>query len=128
MKPWTLPKTLGACADALYTTRQDRLVVQKKIDELAAREAALREHLIAVLPKSDATGAAGKIALAQVKTKRVPQVDDWDALYKHVKRTGDFTLLQRRLANDAIAERWDAGKKIPGVVPFNTVTVSVTKL
>lgn len=127
-KPWTLPKTLGACADALYTIRQDRLLVQKQVDELKERETALRDHLIATLPKSDATGTAGKVARAQVQTKRVPHVEDWEALYKHVKRTGDFELLQRRLANDAVAERWDAGKKVPGVEPFTTVTVSVTKL
>ena len=128
MKPWTLPKTVGACADALYTTRQERLAEQKKIDELKDREAQLKEHLIATLPKSDATGAAGRVAKVQIKTKPVPQVEDWDAFYKHVKRTGSFELLQRRLAEEAVRERWDAGKKVPGVEVFNTVTVSVTKL
>jgi hypothetical protein len=125
---WSLPKTIGACADALYKIRQDRLTVQKKIDELKGREEQLREYLIATLPKSDATGAAGKVARAQIKDKRVPKVEDWDALYKHVKRTGSFELLQRRVSDEAVKERWDAGKQVPGVEVFTTVTVSVTKL
>ena len=123
-----IPATVGACADALYTLREQRLIVQKEADALEEREKAIKQHLIDTLPKSDQTGAVGHVARAQIKTKRVPQVDDWEALYKHVRKTGDFEILQRRLAADAIAERWEAGKKVPGVGAFNAVTVSVTKL
>lgn len=126
MRP--LPKTLGACADELYATREKRLLLQKEAAALSDRETAIKEHLIAVLPKSDATGASGRVARAQVVTSVVPQVEDWEALYKHVRRTGSFELLQRRLADNAIKERWDDGKKVPGVGTFSLVKVSVTKL
>jgi len=123
-----IPKTLGACADALYTTRQERLVEQKDVEELKKYEEAIKAHVIDTLPKSDASGVAGKIAKVQVTTKKVPVVEDWDAFYKHVKRTGHFELLQRRVNVEAVQERWDAGKTVPGVGVFNAANVSVTKL
>lgn len=123
-----IPPTLGACADALYTLREQRLIVEKQAEAIKARETAIRNHLIDTLPKDDSTGTSGKVARAQLKTKQVPTVEDWPTLYKYVKRTGAFELLQRRLSTEAIAERWEAGHKVPGVEAFNLVTVSVTKL
>ena len=123
-----VPKTLGACADALYLTRQKRLSEQKDVNALEAYEKAIKEHVIQTLPKSDSTGVAGKVARVAVVTKKVPVVEDWDAFYKHLKRTGQFDLLNRALNAAAVQERWDAGKAVPGVGAFNAVTVSVTKL
>lgn len=123
-----VPKAIGAVVDLLYRTRQDRLVEQKDIAEFEAREKALKEHLIATLPKSDSTGASGKVAHARVTTKQVPTVEDWEELYRFVKKHDRFDLLQRRLNEAAVAEMWDAGKKVPGVGSFTAVGVSVTKL
>jgi hypothetical protein len=126
-KPIKLPKTMGACADLLYETREKRLAAQKIVDELAKQEAAVREHIINNLPKSD-TGASGKRARVSVITKQVPQVKDWDKFYAHVKKTGQFELMQRRLADTAIRERWDNGKQVPGVEAFGVVSVSLNKI
>jgi len=122
-----IPKTIGACADALYTIRSKRLDLQKKVDALAAEESELREHIICELPKSDASGVAGKLARVSVVRKQVPSVKDWDTFYRYVKRTGAFELLHRRVADAAIRERWDAGKTVPGVEVFTAVTVSLSK-
>jgi hypothetical protein len=122
------PKSLGACADRLYELRQQRLAVQKEVDKLAAEETFLREHIINTLPKSEASGIAGKLARVTVVTKQVPQVKDWDAFYKFVKKTGSFDLLQRRLTDQAIKERWEAGKEVPGVEHFNAVSISLNKV
>ena len=128
MDTFKLPKSLGACADRLYELRQRRLAVQKEVDKLAAEEAALREHIINTLPKSEASGIAGKLARVTVITKQVPQVKDWDAFYKFVKKTGSFDLLQRRLTDQAMKERWEAGKEVPGVEHFNAVSISLNKV
>jgi hypothetical protein len=122
------PKTLGACADRLYELRQKRLEEQKKVDAIEAEEKALKEHIIQNLPKSEASGVAGKLARVTVVTKEVPQVRDWDAFYKYVKKTGSFDLMQRRLTEAAVKERWEAGKEIPGVERFQAVTVSINKV
>lgn len=122
------PKQLGICADMLYTLRQQRFEKQKEVDALASQEKALKEHIINTLPKSEASGVGGKLARVTVVTKDVPQVKDWDAFYKHVKKTGQFELLQRRLTVSAIQERWEDGKEVPGVEHFTVVDVSINKL
>lgn len=127
-KPFKFPKTLGACADKIYELRDKRLAAQKLVDAIETEEKALKEHVINTLPKSEATGVAGKLARATVVTKKVPQVEDWEAFYKHVKKTGDFDLLSRSLGKAAIEARWEAKKVVPGVKAFNAVSLSITKV
>lgn len=125
---YKFPKALGACADKLFELRAKRLAMQKEVDAVEAEEKAYKEHIINTLPKSEASGVAGKLARVTVVTKEVPQVKDWDAFYKFVKKTGQFDLLQRRLTDAAIKERWEHGKEIPGVEHFNAVSVSINKV
>ena len=125
---YKFPKALGACADKLFDLRNKRLAEQKKVDEIAAEETALKNHVIENLPKSEASGVAGKLARVTVVTKQVPQVKDWDVFYKYVKKTGSFDLMQKRLTDAAIKERWEAGKEVPGVEHFNAVSVSINKV
>ena len=125
---YKFPKALGACADNLFELRNKRLAKQKKVDEIASEETALKNYIIENLPKSEASGVAGKLARVTVVTKQVPQVKDWDAFYKYVKKTGSFDLVQKRLTDAAIKERWEAGKEIPGVEHFNVVSVSINKV
>lgn len=122
---------LGACADKLYELRELRAKLQRQVDAIAADEAALKQHLIDNLPKSEAVGVAGKVARVQVTTKRVPTAEDWEAIQEYVKKNaskGGFALLQRRLNAAAVQEIWDAGKKVPGVGVFMAVGLSVNKI
>lgn len=123
-----MPKSLAACADLLYQTQQKRYDLNKQVKELEKIESELKTHLIDNLPKSDASGIAGKLARVTIVPKVKPVVEDWDAFYKHVKKTGHFDLLQRRLSDPAVNERWDDGKEIPGVGKFNAITVSLNKV
>lgn len=125
---YKFPKAMGACADRLYQLRQKRLEMQKEVDKVAAEETALKNHIIENLPKSEASGVAGKLARVTVVTKQIPQVKDWDAFYKYVKKTGSFDLMQRRITDAAIKERWEAGKEVPGVEHFNAVSISINRV
>lgn len=128
MPEYKFPKALGACADRVYELRAKRLAAQKLVDAIEEEEKALKEHLINNLPKSEASGVAGKTARVTVTTKHVPQVEDWDLFYKHVKKTGDFDLFQRSISKAAVEARWEANKKVPGVKAFNAVSLSITKV
>jgi hypothetical protein len=128
MADYKFPKTLGACADRVYTLRADRLASQKAVDLLEEEEKALKEHIINTLPKSETTGVAGRLCRVTVVTKQVPQVDDWPAFYAHVKKTGHFDLLSRSIGKAAIEARWEAGKTVPGVKTFQTVSLSINKV
>jgi len=131
-KKFRFPKSLGACADRLYELRELRLKTQKEmqaaVSDLDAEEKALKEHIINTLPKSEASGVAGKVARVTLKKKDVPQVEDWPKLYAHIKKTSSFNLLNRALSTAAVQELWDDGKKVPGVVPFTVVSLSINKL
>lgn len=128
-----LPKTLAACADQLFIIRTERLKLQQSVAALEARESALREHLIKNLPKSQASGIAGKLARVSVVTKTVVQVTDWDALNAYVlkngkKNPGVFALYQRRVGDAAVREMWAAGKEVPGTAPLDVPVISMNKL
>lgn len=125
---YKFPKMLGACADRLFELRNTRLAMQKEVDVIEAEEKALKEYIINTLPKSEASGVAGKLARVTLVKKDIPQVNNWDVFYKYVKRTGQFDLLQRRLTDTAIKERWDSGNEVPGVGHFNAVSVSISKV
>lgn len=132
MKKLRIPKSMGACADLLFDLREQRLAATVIVDAIAAQEKELKEHIINNLPKGD-TGASGKHHHVSVYTDPIPRIEDPDKLYAHIKKTGEFDLLQRRLNNAAIKERWDDPKNrkgqagVPGVGVFNAVKVSLTK-
>lgn len=123
----SIPKSAAACADLLYTTRNQRLALNREVEKLEELESALKDFFINSLSK-DSTGIAGRIARVQVTPKVIPIVEDWPGFYKYVKRTGSFDLLQKRLATQAIEDRWESGTKIPGVGRLQAKTVSCTVL
>lgn len=125
---FTFPKTMGACADRIYSLRLERLAAQKLVDGIEAEEKALKEHIITTLPKSETTGVAGKLARVTVVSKEIPQVRDWDAFYKYVIKNKAFDMLQRRLSDTAVNARLEAGKKVDGVEIFKTVSLSINKV
>lgn len=126
--PFKLPKSLAACADLLYSIREERLALSRQADELEEREKQIKAHIIDTLPKSEATGVAGKLARVTVVTKLVPKTADVEELHAHIKKTDDWDLLQGRLSDTAVRARWEAGKTVPGVEAFQTVTVSINKV
>lgn len=127
-QPFVLPKTLGACADTLYTLREERRKAQRAVDEIEACEALVREHIIQTLPKSETTGVSGKLARVSVVSKTVCQVVDWTKFYAFIKKHNAWELLQRRVSEAPVKERWDDQKKVDGVEPLLVPTLSLNKL
>lgn len=125
---FTFPTAIGECADLLYSLRAARTEAQKATDQIDARFKALQEYVIETLPKSNASGIAGKLARVQSTVSEVPQVQDWALLHRHIQETGAFELMQRRLSDSAIKERWESGASVPGVGSFQAVKLSITKL
>jgi hypothetical protein len=123
-----IPETLGACADLLYDLRKSRFAKQREIDYLEDWEKSLKAHIIDTLPKSDMTGVSGRNAKVSILVKEVPQIEDWGKFTDYVSANGAFDLLQKRANELAVRERWQDGSDVPGLVKFNAVTVSVTKV
>lgn len=123
-----IPKKIGAIADMLYSTRQERLEVNRVVEEFKERETQLKDYIIENLPKSDATGASGKLANVRVVNDSQYRVEDWDLFYAHIKKTGHFDLLNRAINQTAIGERFENGKPVPGIGTYVITKVSVTKV
>lgn len=127
-KEFKLPKTLAGCADKLYVTREKRLEIMRKVKELEEIESALKQHLIAQLPEQDSSGISGKSCRVTLVNNEVPYAKDWQEIYKHIKETGHFDLLGRRLNSSAVQDRWENGDEIPGVETYTTTTLSINKV
>ena len=123
-----LPKKLAEAADMFFAIREERYAADKVAAKLRVQEAILADYLVEKLPSDNATGIAGKLARVHVETKPIPTVDNWDAFYKYVLKNKAFDLLQRRLSDKAISERWEQGKVIPGVNRFNKPVLRCSKV
>lgn len=125
---YKFPKSMGLCADRYYELRQERLAAQKVVDKIEAEEKAFKQYIIDNLPKSEASGIAGKLCRVSVSVKDIPQIENDEEFFKYIKKTGRFDLMQRRLSDASIKEIWESGKEVPGIKHFGAVTLSVNKL
>lgn len=119
------PKTLGACADSIYRLQQRRLALQKKVDALRKEEGALKAHFVQLCRKERVQAAQGKEGRASFKPSQKPVVKDYDEFYRHLASTGEFDLLQKRLSDTAVRERWEAEVAVPGVESVPVLSWSV---
>lgn len=122
------PKQIGLCIDMLYEMRAERLAAQKQVDSMKKDEAALEEHILKVFGKSELNGAKGSVATAAIKTIRTANLTDWDAFVAWVAKTKSWDCLRKQPAVTAVKERWDDGKEVPGVEPFDKIDLSLTKV
>ena len=121
------PEELGPTIDALYALREMRLGMQKKVDELKAEEVRTREKLFEMLSALGLNRASGMVATAGIKVSNIPLVEDWDMLQQHIKNTGEFDLMQKRISVTAWRARFEEGVDVPGVSKVEDVDISLTR-
>lgn len=130
--PIRFPAKLGACIDLAYKLRNDRIEVQREVEEklstMRAAEKAIKDHIINTFGKSEIEGAKGSAASASITRSIYPKVVDWDKVYAFILKTKEFDLLERRMGKVAFRERYEAGVKIPGTEAYEEIDLSLTKL
>lgn len=128
--PSKLP--IGALSDLLYDLRQvGKLMntITSPIDEVVTPAIKLvEEHFIQTLAVGESSGVQGHKSRVQVTDAVIPTIEDWTKFYAHIKKTGEFELLNRAVNKAAVSERWEAKKNVPGVGKFHAKKVSCTKL
>lgn len=119
---------LAALADHYWLTREKRLAADKVADALKAEETRTEATLIKEMQEQKITAIGGSVVRLAIPTvpEYVPAVKDWDAVYKHILETGDFSLLHKRVGATACKERWDAGEEVPGIERFPVYKLSKT--
>lgn len=121
------PESLGQAADLLYAVRERKSLINQKLKEIEEIEKELKDYIIDNLPKSNATGIAGKRARVTVVKKDIPRVTDWQEVHKYILKTKNFEILQRRLSEGVVGELQKNVGPIPGVGKFTTISVSCVK-
>ena len=121
-------KDVGSMADRIYAMRKERYELQHTVEYMKAAEKAMGDKLRAALAKLKATTVGGRKARVTLENKQVPKVVSWEALYEHIQDTGDFSLLHKRLSEEAAMEQFDAKRSVPGVQVEGIVKLSVEKL
>lgn len=114
---------LGTMIDDWHKLRMERMASEKIAEEFKKQENLLEQQIIDVMKKEGVAASGGKLLKVELKTSEEPYVEDWDSVYKHVKKTGEFELMFRRINPKAVKERWANGENVPGVV-----SAEVTKL
>ena len=121
------PEELALKVDAFKEHREQRLALQREVDNLKETEQRLKEELVQMFQDSGIQGLTGKLAMITLVSKTVPVVQDWDALYAHIETTGHFDLLERRLGKKAVQARWDEDHEVPGVNTETFYDLSIRK-
>lgn len=117
---------LARLADEWDTLREKRLASQREVDKLKEEETKLKDILIGALTKK-VTSIGGKRGTATLTRKKEPTISDWDKLYKHIKKTGEFDLLYRRINPLSVKERWEHNQEVPGVQSIEVLNISWSK-
>ena len=112
---------------ALVECRDERRRIADRDKELVAVWKGLEEELLTRLDDQGMLKATVGAGTATITETIVPNVVDWDAVYEHIGKTGDFYLLQKRPAAAAFRELQASGQEIPGIEPFNKRTISLRK-
>ena len=69
-------------------------------------------------------GAANGIV--KMSTLIEPVATEWTLIWDHIKETGEFDLLHRRLTSLAVKARWEEGIELPGVGKQEVYKLSVS--
>jgi hypothetical protein len=111
----------------LVAVRDERRRIRERDQELVEEWRSLEMELLVRLDEQGMLKASTTDGTATITEVVLPQVQDWDALWEHIRDTGDFYLIQKRPAAAAFRELNDAGIEVPGIEPYTKRSISLRK-
>ena len=111
----------------MVEARDERRRISERDKELIAEMRSLEMELLVRLDEQGMKKASTDDGTASITETVLPNVTDWDAVYEHIKETGDFYLLQKRPAAAAFRELHDSGEVIPGMEAYTKRSISLRK-
>ena len=107
--------------------REERRRLKRLDSELSQSWSDLEALLINQLDAQGVNKASTDAGTATVNETVLPKVEDWDALYAHLKETDSLYLLQKRVSSAAFREQHEAGLTVPGISPFVNRQIALRK-
>lgn len=117
---------LGPAIDRIFVLRAQKTKVQRQLDAVNTAIETAEAAVLVALDQAKLESAKGKRGQATISHRSYPTMEDYDLLIQHIKKTGAFELLQRRLSATAVRERWDQKQTVPGVGVFRTRELALT--
>jgi len=121
------PEELGRLADTYAKVRERRLDAKRLMEEEEKREHLLKVQLMAELRNNKMSAVGGQKVIIGYKVSMEPSLGDADKLYAHVRATGEFDLLYRRVNAAAVKARKDVGVEVPGIEWFPVEKLTISK-
>lgn len=118
---------LGSVIDEYAKARSKRKLADSQAEALKKIEDGAKAKVIAELQKNKLDSARGERGQATITMRDIAAVEDWPALYKHIRETDEFELLQKRPALGACQERWEQKVMVPGVKHERMVDLKFTE-
>lgn len=111
-----------------YTeARAARLEADKVAAALQKEENTIKAQIFEALEDQGRDGCITNGYVYSVVETQKPSPADWGAIYTFIVENNAFELLQKRLSDSAVKERWDSGENVPGVVEVTLRNLSVVK-
>ena len=111
--------TLGKDIDDLFQLREKKRKLESAIKDIEGQASLIEERLMENMEKNGVERTTGKLGTVSITSSVVANVEDWDLFGAYVIKNKLLHMLQRRVSDPAYRELLDAGKKVPGVTPFN---------
>lgn len=119
-------KTPATRADFLYTVSKEELKKARDVFNTIDKFLTKLEQWFIENMEPGQTGVSGKIGRVEVKKKIIASAEDWDKFYAHIKKKGEFDLLNKAINQKAVGARWENGKEVPGLTRFEKNVISLT--
>lgn len=120
--------TIGSRIDTMYALREQKRELEAKVKVVEDEYKVIETELLEALEREGTSNGKGKHASASVSVSVVGQITDVEAMNAYIKRSGNFQLYQQRLSTLAVRELLETKGAIPGVTPFNKVTLTLRTL
>ena len=101
--------SIGEQIDTLYEARQKRLALEKQVEALKREETQMRQSIMIKLDEIGLAKASGNLATSGITTKVVPEVEDWDEVYRFIVFT-TLSMIQGNNQQEAmvqVRQEWD---------------------
>lgn len=111
---------------AILKAKQDARNKRLALEEEAKKLKVVEDDCDDQLEKGGVESGTYGSYILTAKPKDVPRCTDWSLLHAHIKETGEFDLLHKRLTESAVMARRKDGVYLPGMVYDTKVSYTIT--
>jgi hypothetical protein len=105
--------------------RAQRLAMDKEAASIKEVEDELAKFIISKYQEQGINALGAPNGIVKMNKSTEPVCNDWISLWAHIKETGQWELLHKRVTISAVQEHYAAGETIPGISFIDKYKLSV---